>query len=86
MYLTENEHYCVQSDFEKKAEELGLNFLYHRKLKEGHVPMFREMKFVGEKEAINRFKKFLTVNKYTDNMKKNPHKMTDQEYAEWMGL
>jgi hypothetical protein len=75
MHLTENEHYIAEWDFQEKCEVLGLTIVYYRKLKEGHVPMYREIKVKGERLAINQFKKFLKEKFYTEQIERNPHKV-----------
>lgn len=77
IHLTENEHYIVEDDFQKKCDELGLALVYYRKLKEGHVPMYREFKVKGERLSLNQFKKFLKDGFYTEQMERNPHKLTN---------
>lgn len=74
MNLTENEHYVVESDFDKKCKELGMALVYYRVLKDGHVPMFREVKVQGTKRGIKTFKTFLVKERYTNHMQSNPHK------------
>lgn len=60
--LTENEHYIVNDMFYRKCNELGLNLMYYRKLKNGHIPSIREVKVVGEK--LYRFQKYLEDEKF----------------------
>jgi hypothetical protein len=59
LHLTENEHYLAE--FKEQCDFLGLEVKYYRKLKDGHVPMFREVKIVGDKLKINLFKKYMRM-------------------------
>jgi hypothetical protein len=77
LHLTENEHYIASWDFQKKCEELGLTFIYYRKLKEGHVPMYREVKVKGDRLLINQFKRFMKDKFYDEQVERNPHKLTE---------
>lgn len=64
LYLTENEHYIVEDDFKNYCDKNGLTLLYYREFKTGHKPGHREIKIVGEKTKVNKFKKFLNENNY----------------------
>lgn len=74
LHLTESEHWIVESNFIKKCKELGLTLSYYRELKDGHIPMYREIKIVGEKENLNRFEAWMVEDYYSENIKKNPNK------------
>lgn len=75
MHLTENEHYFMEDDLHRQCQILGLEMKYYRKLKEGHVPMYREIKIVGPKESVNRLKKYIRDEKYDEQIERNPHKI-----------
>lgn len=47
--LTENEHYIVNDMLAEKCRALGVDLVYYRKLKNGHIAGIREVKVVGEK-------------------------------------
>ena len=49
LHSTENEHYVIADELKKKCKEFGLQLIYYRELKEGHIPMCREVKIVGAK-------------------------------------
>jgi hypothetical protein len=70
--LTENEHYIVEDMLQAKCQELNCKLLYYRKLKDGHVPMYREVKIIGNN--INKIKVFLSQEMIEDNIEKNPYK------------
>ena len=44
LYLTESEHSFVQQEISEYCTENNLNLMYYRKLKDGHIPMYREVK------------------------------------------
>lgn len=67
--LTENEHYIVEDMIKTECERLGLKLLYYRQLKEGHWPMYREVKIVGD---VGLFKPFLET--IEDNVEINPYR------------
>lgn len=60
LYLTENEHYCVEDDIFKYCRDNGLTMNYYRPLKHGHEPCFRECKVTGA--DLRAFKKWLMKN------------------------
>jgi len=79
--LTENEHYFAEDAIKKRCEESGLTLKYYRKLKEGHIPLYREIKITGAKVDVNYFKRwFTTPTKENNNFPyslfqvKNPYK------------
>jgi hypothetical protein len=45
--LTENEHFIIEDSLREICEQGGLELLYYRKLKNGHVPLIREVKIKG---------------------------------------
>jgi len=45
--LTENEHYIVENMIKDRCAKNGLNLVYYRKFKTGHVPTYRECKISG---------------------------------------
>lgn len=75
LYLTSGEHEIVEYTLMQKCIELNLNLKYYRELKDGHIPMYREVKVIGEHENLNRFKAFLKLEHYDDNIAPNPYKI-----------
>lgn len=81
MNLTEGEHWCVQSDIEKFLETCAdAHLVYYRQLKDGHVPMYREVKIEGSVSSIEHFKRWFSstpspTTAYTLNVVKNPYKV-----------
>ncbi len=71
--LTENEHYVVEDEIRQKCEICNCQTIYYRMLKDGHVPLFREIKIQGHKFNLNHVKAFI-YHFYKDNITKNPHK------------
>ena len=79
--LTENEHDIVEwtiKEFIKDCLE-DTNLVYYRQLKDGHIPMIREVKIQGSKSSIDCFKRW--VQNYPkrsqaliNHVVKNPHK------------
>ena len=58
--LTENEHFIVEGDLLDFCNKNDLTLLYYRKLKTGHVPMWREVKVISkEKGGINLVKAWI---------------------------
>ena len=74
--LTENEHYLAMWDIQDKCKELGLEFKYYRQLKDGHVPLYREVKVVGTRTAVFKFKNWMASDGvWLDHqVERNPHK------------
>lgn len=70
--LTENEHFLVKSSILEQCSELKLKLKYYRTLKEGHVPLYREIKVVGDN--INEFVLFLKKEQYLQFTVPNPHR------------
>lgn len=54
-YLTENEHWIINESIGTYCNLEGLNLHYYRKLKEGHIPMWREFKVSGERGKVLEF-------------------------------
>ena len=77
IHLTENEHWLLECDLLKQCRKWGCDLKYYRKLKDGHVPMYREAKLIGTKEQIGRMKGWLKRKKFTDHMEKNPYKVKE---------
>lgn len=73
LYLTESEHWIVENDINKMCGYLNLRLCYYRELKEGHIPMFREIKISGNGTSIKRFKKYMRQEKYDEHIKENPY-------------
>ena len=74
LYLTENEHYIAEDKINRACDSFGAKLLYYRKIKSGHVPMWREAKIVGNQTVVNRsinhLKNILRLilYKYSDNI------------------
>lgn len=49
LQLTENEHYVVEDMLRKKCLELNIHVAYYRNMKNGHIPLLREFKVIGDK-------------------------------------
>lgn len=73
LHLTENEHYIVADDLRNECDRLGLEMKYYRKLKDGHVPMHRETKIVGDRLKINLLKKYMHENFIDEQAVRNPY-------------
>ena len=71
LHLTENEHYIICSELEELCEKHDLELLYYRQLKEGHVPMFREIKLRGE---IGYVRGYIEKAKLEEHIVPNPHR------------
>jgi len=70
--LTENEHHIIEGyilDFIER-NELDLELVYYRQLKEGHVPCHREVKLRGP--DLNYFQRFIDEHSIDDHMVPNP--------------
>jgi hypothetical protein len=78
LHLTENEHHLASWDIQDKCKELGLEFNYYRKLKDGHVPMYREVKVCGTRTQIGKFKNWMASDGVwlDKHVERNPHKVT----------
>ncbi len=72
LHLTENEHDIVAHDIKEEATKLGCELKYYRQLKDGHVPMHREAKVVGDK--INLLKSWMVKESIDKHIVRNPHK------------
>lgn len=75
LHLTGDEHDIVNYNLAQKCHELGLELKYYRKLKEGHRPMYREVKVVGEKLKINLLKKYMRESFLDEQVERNPWKV-----------
>jgi len=73
LHLTENEHDIVEHNIKEESEKLGLELKYYRRLKDGHVPMYREVKVVGPKLSINQFKAWMKTEYIDLQVERNPH-------------
>lgn len=71
--LTETEHDTVSCDLSQECKRYNCYLVYYRKLKDGHVPMYREIKIRGHKNGISRILNFIekSLKAY---MEVNPHK------------
>lgn len=48
-YLTESEHYIIENDIRKLCNKLGVDVIYYRRFKNGHIPCYRECKLACDK-------------------------------------
>ncbi len=71
LHLTESEHNFVKYDIEEYCKNNKLQLKYYRKFKNGHIPMYREVKVIGK--TINRFKQFLKINMIENYIVKIPN-------------
>lgn len=74
LYLTENEHYIVEDRLLKWCDELNLSMLYYRQLKDGHIPMYREIKIVGDSVSLGKLYQRMLDDKLDEHIEPNPHK------------
>ena len=72
LQLTENEHGVVMGELEDLCKDHDLELLYYRELKDGHVPMYREIKLKGD---IGYVKGYLKKNKLEEYIEINPHRL-----------
>lgn len=54
--LSENEHRIIEQELKDLCGKNDLSLVYYRKLKDGHIPMYRELKISGK---INRIRNYL---------------------------
>lgn len=65
--LTENEHEIVSGIIQDECVEFGCELVYYRKFKNGHVPMWREVKIKCDyKPNLNRLVKVLQNEHFID--------------------
>lgn len=83
--LTENEHYIVEDEIKAVLDEFtnDCNLVYYRKLKDGHVPMIREIKIQGSKSSIDFFKRWIQnypkpSQALINHIVKNPYKVKNE--------
>jgi hypothetical protein len=81
MYLTESEHGWAEFDISDFLTEScpGCKLVYYRQLKDGHVPMYREVKIEGPQSGLDCFKRWFHSTSYKDFVEKNPHKTPTEE-------
>lgn len=56
---TENEHGIIEGEILDECRKHGCEMVYYRKLKEGHIPLHRECKVVGNGPSFNRLKAYI---------------------------
>ena len=71
LVLTENEHYIVEDMLKNICLKYDCKLKYYRKLKEGHMPTYREIKIVGKN--IGHIKKYMSEQRLITE--RNPHKI-----------
>lgn len=72
--LTEAEHTACEAKLKAECERTGAKFLFWRKLVDGHVPLFREVKVQGNSIQLNEIRKFMHDNKWIPRCERNPWK------------
>lgn len=70
--LTESEHGIVQGELESLCKNHNLELLYYRELKDGHIPMYREIKLKGD---IGYVRGYIAKNKLEEYIETNPHRV-----------
>lgn len=73
LQLDKNEHRVVQHFFQKECDRLKCELVYYRKLTQGHIRGFREIKIRGSRHQIDLFKQYLYEHEYVPYLVKNPH-------------
>lgn len=68
--LTESEHWRVEEELKSLCSQHELELVYYRELKEGHIPMHREVKLRGD---INRVKAYIREHKLDKHVVPNPY-------------
>ena len=71
---TESDHFGLSQMLLDQCELHGCELRYYRELKDGHIPMWREVKLVGPKEKLNLVRRWLRENHVSDDFRKNPYK------------
>jgi len=72
LHLTENEHGVVMGELEDLCKNHDLDLLYYRELKEGHIPMYREIKLKGN---IGYVRGYIKKSKLEEHIEHNPHRI-----------
>ncbi len=75
--LTSNEHECVEYNLEQFLPTVDCKLEYYRQLKDGHIPMWREGKVVGEKRNLHKVADWLDKNWVI--RERNPHKVQQEK-------
>ena len=55
---TENEHFCLEHFFLDFCQKNQATLLYYRKMKNGHIPMKREVKIKGSNSLVRTLYSF----------------------------
>lgn len=69
LHLTENEHGVIWGELEQLCKDKNLELLYYRELKEGHIPMYREVKLKGD---IGYVRGYIEKEKLEEHIEHNP--------------
>lgn len=72
--LTEEEHNQREKILKEECERIGAKLTYWRKLIDGHVPLFREVRLTGTQHQMLEINKFINGKLWYKNMMKNPWK------------
>lgn len=78
LHLSENEHRLTEQDVKEMCRLLGLEFIYYRQLKEGHIPMYREVRLKGTRTRLGKFKTWMCSEQamLEKFVRKNPYKLS----------
>lgn len=72
--LTSNEHWVIENELKEFCYKHDLDLVYYRELKEGHIPMHREVKIRGD---IGYVRGYIRENKLEEHIVPNPHRVED---------
>lgn len=76
--LTETEHYIIEEELSRLCKENCLTLHYYRKLKDGHVPMYREFKISGFGMNMSKLDEYIERNNLKEHMETNPHRIKNE--------
>jgi hypothetical protein len=71
--LTEAEHYIIEEELKRLCNDNCLTLHYYRKLKEGHVPCYREFKVSGHKLNMSKLDEYIEESGIFNHLERNPH-------------
>lgn len=72
--LNEVDHTNCEKELKEECERLGAKFHFWRKLVDGHVPLFREVKVTGTQHQVQEVNKFLVQKRWHNYLMRNPWK------------
>jgi len=70
--LTEAEHQIGAEKLKEACDRAGVKLVFWRKLIDGHVPMFREVKVQGTQPQLDEIKKFIRDQQWLPRIERNP--------------